>query len=148
MGRYEEGVEIMESKRVIMAIGGHIGDMELTAGGTLATMALEGHHIITVALTAGERGNPAHLTDQEYRVQKIEEATKFAKRLGGEAIVFDYLDGELPNNEWVRYQLCDVIRHYKPDVLITHWSHSMHKDHANTQDCKRCSVFSRLTGFK
>lgn len=88
MGRYEEGVEIMESKRVIMAIGGHIGDMELTAGGTLATMALEGHHIITVALTAGERGNPAHLTDQEYRVQKIEEATKFAKRLGGEAIVF------------------------------------------------------------
>lgn len=44
-----------------MAIGGHIGDMELTAGGTLATMALEGHRIITVALTAGEKGNPPHL---------------------------------------------------------------------------------------
>lgn len=63
MGGYAKGVKIMDDQRVIMAIGGHIGDMELTAGGTLATMALEGHKIITVALTAGERGNPPHLTD-------------------------------------------------------------------------------------
>lgn len=141
MGGYEKGVEMMEGKKVIMAIGGHIGDMELTAGGTLATMALEGHHIITVALTAGERGNPPHLTDKEYRVQKIEEANKFANRLGGESIVFDYLDGELPNNEEVRYQLCDVIRHYKPNVLVTHWSQSMHKDHANTHQIVKDAQF-------
>ncbi len=39
-----------------MAIGGHIGDMELTAGGVLATASLKGDKIITVALTGGERG--------------------------------------------------------------------------------------------
>lgn len=131
----------MESKKLIMAIGGHIGDMELTAGGTLATMSLEGHRIITVALTAGERGNPPHLTDKEYRIQKIEEANKFAKCLGGEAIVFNYLDGELPDNEEVRYQLCDVIRHYKPNILITHWGNSMHKDHANTHKIVKDAQF-------
>lgn len=27
----------MENKKVIMAVGGHVGDMELTAGGVLAT---------------------------------------------------------------------------------------------------------------
>lgn len=122
----------MENKRTIMAIGGHIGDMELTAGATLATMALQGHKIITVALTAGERGNPPHLTDKEYRVQKVDEANKFAQMLNGEAIVLEYADGELPDNKEVRLQVCDLIRKYKPNVLITHWSKSMHKDHATT----------------
>lgn len=124
-----------------MAIGGHIGDMELTVGGTLATMSLEGHRIITVALTAGERGNPPHLTDQEYRVQKIQEASQFAKLLGGESIVFDYCDGELPDNEEVRYQLCDIIRKYKPNVLVTHWCNSMHKDHSRTHKIVKDAQF-------
>ncbi len=122
----------MVDKRIIMAIGGHVGDMELTAGGTLATMALQGHKIITVALTAGERGNPPHLTDKEYRVQKIQEAEKFAEMLGGEAIVLEHLDGELPDNKEVRLEVADLIRKYKPNVLITHWKNSMHKDHALT----------------
>ena len=100
----------MVDKRIIMAIGGHVGDMELTAGGTLATMALQGHKIITVALTAGERGNPPHLTDKEYRVQKIQEAEKFAEMLGGEAIVLEHLDGELPDNKEVRLEVADLIR--------------------------------------
>ena len=48
--------------KTILAIGGHIGDMELTAGGVMATNALNGGKNITLALTAGERGNPKHLT--------------------------------------------------------------------------------------
>ncbi len=67
--------------KTIMAIGGHVGDMELTAGGVLASAALRGDKIITVALTGGERGNPKDKTVEEYRVQKIEEANKFAKEL-------------------------------------------------------------------
>ncbi|ONI48176.1 GlcNAc-PI de-N-acetylase [Candidatus Epulonipiscioides saccharophilum] len=118
--------------KTIMAIGGHIGDMELTAGGVLASAALRGDKIITVALTGGERGNPKDKTVEEYRVQKIEEANKFAKELGGEAIVFKYADGELPDNEEVKWELCDLIRKYKPNVLITHWKNSMHKDHSLT----------------
>ena len=38
-----------DNKKVIMAIGGHVGDMELTAGGVLATMALKGYKIVTAA---------------------------------------------------------------------------------------------------
>ncbi len=52
-----------------MAIGAHIGDMELTAGGVLASMSLEGHKIITVALTSGEKGNPKDMDVKTYRKQ-------------------------------------------------------------------------------
>ena len=106
-------------QKVIMAVGGHIGDMELTAGGTLATMALKGHKIVTVALTAGERGCPAGMTVAEYRKQKVEEARAFAEMLGGESVVFDYPDCELPTSMEVGFQLCDVIRKYRADVLLT-----------------------------
>lgn len=121
-----------EEKKVIMAIGGHIGDAELTSGGYLATMALKGYSVITVALTGGERGNPLDMTVAEYREQKEKEADAFAKMLGGEAIVFSYADGELPDNEEVRLKLCDVIRQYQPCALLTHWKNSIHKDHEAT----------------
>ena len=64
----------MEKQRVIMAIGGHIGDAELTAGGVLATEALKGNKIVTVALTGGERGCPAGVDMGDYLKQKKEEA--------------------------------------------------------------------------
>lgn len=122
----------MEKQKVVMAIGGHIGDMELTAGGVLATLALQGWKVVTVALTGGERGNPPHLTPAEYLVQKKEEAKIFAEMLGGESVVWDYPDCELPVNDETRFKLCDEIRKYKPDVLLTHWKGSIHKDHIST----------------
>lgn len=127
--------------KTIMAIGGHIGDMELTAGGVLATAALEGAKIITVALTAGERGNPPHMSVSDYRKQKEAEAKAFAEMLGGEAVVFPYCDGELPENDEVAFALCDVIRKYKPNVLITHWKNSMHKDHIATHNIVKKAQF-------
>lgn len=123
----------MEKQKVLMAIGGHVGDMELTCGGTLATMALKGYKIITVALTGGEKGNPPHLTVAQYREQKVREAKEFAEMLGGESVVWDVADCELEVNDENRYKLCDVIRKYKPDVLFTHWKGSIHKDHIATQ---------------
>lgn len=116
----------------ILAIGGHVGDMELTAGGVLATHSLKGDKIVTLALTAGERGVPAGRDVADYRIQKVKEAQTFAEMLGGNSIVFDYPDGELPDNDEVRMQVCDVIREVKPNVIITHFKNSMHKDHMTT----------------
>ncbi|MCL2521467.1 MAG: PIG-L family deacetylase [Erysipelotrichales bacterium] len=119
-------------QKVLLAIGAHIGDMELTCGGVLATHAKKGYKIVTVALTAGERGNPKHMTQDEYRVQKVNEAKIFAEMLGGEAIVFETKDGELLPSEEIKYRVAQLIRDYKPQAVFTHWKNSMHKDHANT----------------
>lgn len=121
-----------EQPLTILAIGGHVGDMELTAGGVLASHSLKGDKIVTLALTAGERGVPAGQDMKEYRKQKVSEAAEFAEMLGGESIVFDIPDGELANNEDMRYRVCDVIRKVRPNVIITHFKNSMHKDHMTT----------------
>lgn len=136
-------------EKTIMAIGGHVGDAELTCGGVLATYALKGYKIVTVALTGGERGNPPNLSVAQYRKQKEEEAIRFAHILGGEAVIFPYVDGELPDTEDVRMKVCDLIRCYKPEALMTHWKYSMHKDHELTHKIvKDAHFFAGLASLK
>ncbi len=136
-------------RKCIMAIGGHVGDAELTSGGFLAAMALKGYQIVTVALTGGERGNPPGMPVKEYRIQKEKEAAAFAEMLGGEAVVFPYTDGELPDNDEVRLLLCDLIRQYRPAALLTHWKNSMHKDHEATHRIvKDAQFFAGLPGIE
>lgn len=121
-----------EEKVTILAIGGHVGDMELTAGGVLASHALKGDRIVTLALTAGERGVPVGRDMAQYREQKVNEAKAFAEMLGGVSIVFDIPDGELQDDQDIRLRVCDVIRQVRPNIVITHFKNSMHKDHMTT----------------
>jgi LmbE family N-acetylglucosaminyl deacetylase len=134
-------------KKTILAVGGHVGDMELTAGMALAAHALRGDSIATLALTAGEKGAPPERDLAEYRAQKVREAEAFAGMLGGKAYVLDYPDGELPDNDAVRFQVCDVIREVRPDILITHFKNSMHKDHSATHRIVVDARFYASLGF-
>ena len=118
--------------KTYIAFGGHIGDAELTAGLFLATKSLEGCKIVTVALTGGEKGNPANISQDDYRIQKEKEAAEFARMLNGEAIVFPYKDGELEYSEQVVIEVAEIIRKYQPIAIFTHWKNSMHKDHELT----------------
>jgi len=114
--------------RTVLAIGGHIGDMDLTAGPTLAKMVLDGDRAIIVACTYGERGHPV-LSPDEYRVQKVREGEQFAADIGAEFHVLDYSDGFLPDDDEAANQLADIIRAEKPEIIITHWTKSIHRDH-------------------
>lgn len=116
--------------KTVIAVGGHIGDMELTAGPTLAKMVLEGARAIIVDCTYGERGHPTAPLD-EYKQQKIREARFFADRIGAESVILDYSDGFLPAGEVVAELISQIIREAQPDVLIAHWVNSMHQDHMN-----------------
>lgn len=124
----------------IMAIGGHAGDMDLTAGAALAGAVLEGHDVVLFHLTPGEKGHPT-LSASDYAKQKRDEACAFAHAIGGRARFLDYGDGELPVNEEVKFQVADVIREEKPHVVITHWKNSIHKDHANTHLIVEDAIF-------
>ncbi len=115
----------------IMAIGAHAGDMELTAGGIMAKYAQEGGRITFVHLTPGEKGHPK-LSSQKYAEQKIKEGKQAAKILNAEVRFLPYEDGELLVSEEVKYAICDIIRELKPDIILTHWKGSIHKDHIDT----------------
>lgn len=116
--------------KTYLAIGAHIGDMDLTAGPLLATAALAGHRTAIVALTPGERGHP-RMTPEDYKAQKIKEGNEFAEKIGADFSVLDYSDGFLPDSQEVCLQVGDLIRQIKPDVVIAHWKNSIHTDHEN-----------------
>ncbi|MDR3692732.1 MAG: PIG-L family deacetylase [Fimbriimonas sp.] len=114
----------------ILALGAHAADQELSAGMILAKYAREGHDVTILSLTAGEKGH-AKLSSDEYREQKIREAHACANILGVQTRILGYLDAELPVSDGVIAEVCDVIRELKPDILITHWENSIHRDHRN-----------------
>lgn len=140
----------------ILAVGAHIGDMELTCGGMLAECCLHGGHVATLALTGGEKGNPFGVSVSDYREQKIKEAKAFVDTLqtaapasSATSYVLSYPDGELPDNEEVRFQVCDIIRQEKPDLIITHFTNSMHKDHAAcSKIVKDAWFYASIPGFE
>ena len=117
--------------RTMLAIGAHIGDMDLTAGPTLAKLVLEGASATIVALTPGERGHP-RLPPADYKKQKIAEGTAFAEAIGADFLVLDHSDGFLPDTDDVALELATIIRERQPDTIITHWKHSIHRDHEHT----------------
>ncbi len=114
--------------RTVLAIGAHIGDMDLTAGPTLAKLVLEGANATIVALTPGERGHP-RLSPSEYKKQKIAEGEAFATAIGADFMVLGYSDGFLPDTDEVAVELATIIREKQPDTIITHWKNSIHSDH-------------------
>ena len=117
--------------RTILAIGAHAGDMELTAGAVLIKQRKFGDRVVILQMTLGEGGNP-RLSPTVYGAQKHREALAADSVIGAETIFAPYRDGEIPNDDAVRRYVADVIRTVKPTYVITHWSHSIHKDHANT----------------
>jgi N-acetylglucosamine malate deacetylase 1 len=117
--------------RVILAIGAHAGDMELSAGSMLARQRRLGDSVVFLHLTLGERGN-RQLAPNAYGEQKRREAREAAAVIGAEIILGPWRDGEIPNDEAARRWVADVIRRVKPAYVVTHWRNSIHKDHSTT----------------
>ena len=122
---------VSATPKTILAIGAHAGDMELTAGALLIKQHKLGDRVVILQMTLGEGGNP-RLSPTVYGAQKRREALAADSVIGAETIFAPYRDGEIPNDEAVRRYVADVIRMVKPAYVITHWSHSIHKDHTNT----------------
>ncbi|MGP6178458.1 PIG-L deacetylase family protein [Microbacterium sp. A196] len=135
--------------QTIMAVGGHIGDMDLAAGPILAQNVIDGGRSVLVALTPGERGHP-RMPMAEYREQKIAEARAFAEGIGAEVIVFDDIsDGFLTADDATAERLADLIREIKPSMLLAHWKNSMHTDHENASVlAERARFLAGLPGWK
>jgi LmbE family N-acetylglucosaminyl deacetylase len=121
----------LNQKVDILAIGGHAGDAEISAGMALCHHVRMGNRVAMLHCTLGERGHPT-LSADGYAEIKREEARKAAAVLDAPVYFLAYPDGELPCDDEVKFAICDVIRECRPDLILTHWRGSMHKDHTNT----------------
>lgn len=127
--------------KTILAVGAHTGDAQLTSGLLLARCAQAGDRIVTLDLTAGERGAPKGMSTEEFRAQNIASAKEFADMLGGVSIVFDTPDGELDYSKELAVKICDVMREYQVSTVLYHWKNSMHKDHIAASKLTTDAIF-------
>lgn len=125
----------------ILAIAAHPGDGLFTMGAVLAQNINDGGAGALLSLSLGERGAPKDIPVQRYGEMQREATEKATHLLGADAIFFTYPDAEIPFNEESSLAVCDTIRQYKPDVVLTHWSGSWHKDHQNCYLIVRDAVF-------
>ena len=124
----------------IMAIAAHPGDALFTMGAAVAQHIHNGGTGAFLNLTLGEKGHRS-IAPKEYGEMQRTATEKAAKLLGGEAIFLPYRDAEISANDEASLAVCDVIREHKPNIVITHWSGSWHKDHQNTFLIVRDAIF-------
>jgi len=129
----------------ILTIGAHAADHELAAGMILAKAARAGHKVTILSLTPGEKGHPK-LSAADYAAQKIAEAQKCAALLGAETIVLPYGDATFTDSEELKFEVADIIRDLKPNVMITHPMNSIHKDHRNAHKIALDAYFYAALG--
>jgi len=120
----------MTSRKHLMIVDAHCGDGELQVGAIAHKYAKAGHQVTFLHLTAGEKGNPPHISVEDYREQKIREAEAASAILGTKSITLEYKDAELRFDDDIITTIAKYFRKLKPDLVITHWIKSMHPDHA------------------
>jgi 4-oxalomesaconate hydratase len=113
-------------QKKLLVVGAHSADFVWRSAGAIARFVKEGGEAKVVALSYGERGESGELWKEpnqtEENVKKIrhEEAALAAGHLGASFEAFDLGDYPLlPVHEDVK-RLADLMRDYKPTVVLTH----------------------------
>ena len=110
-----------------LAIGSHPDDVELSCGGTVALLAAQGRKVGILHLTRGERGTRG--TPEEREV----EAERAAEALGAAGVAFlDCGDGALRHGEAEEDALIDVLRDWRPEIVLGPPASDRHPDHGRS----------------
>jgi bacillithiol biosynthesis deacetylase BshB1 len=112
------------SRLDVLAVGAHPDDVELGCGGTLALLARQGRRVGIVHLTRGERGTRGSAEERR------SEAEAAAAALGAAALaVLDCGDGALRTGEAEEDALIEVVRRFRPEVVLGPTPRDRHPDH-------------------
>ncbi len=124
----------------ILAIGSHPDDVEMSSGGTLAKNVSLGYKVGIVDLTKGElstRGTP------NIRAKEAKDAANILGIQIRENL--NIPDGNIEINRKNILKLVQIIRKYRPTLLLIPHSHERHPDHVHThQLCREAWYYSGL----
>lgn len=124
----------------VLVIAAHPGDAFFAMGAPVAVAThLKGEGYF-LSLSLGERGSPT-VPAQQYGYSQQQAAEKAATVLGAKALFLHYPDGEIPVNDEAKFAVCDLIRHYRPSTIVTHWKGSWHKDHRACYEIVQDAIF-------
>ncbi len=127
----------MSSKKVdILAFGVHPDDIELSCSGTLLKHIALGYTVAVVDLTQGELGSRG---SAELRLQ---EAKKAANVLGISAREnLSMSDGWLRNTPESQFKVIEMIRKYRPGIVLANALEDRHPDHGRAAQLVAESCF-------
>jgi LmbE family N-acetylglucosaminyl deacetylase len=109
---------------IAMSIQAHPDDQEFTIAGTLARWIQQGCQVVSVIVTSGDAGSnePSRGADYKLILAHLREDEQIAANLVlgiQETAFLHYPDGELQPTLALRKDLTRLIRHYKPDLVVT-----------------------------
>lgn len=131
----------MNTKVDILAFGAHPDDVECAAAGVLIKHITIGKSVAIVDLTAGEMGSYGTVEKRK------KEAAAAALILGiKQREQLNLPDGGIENNETNRLLIIEMIRKYRPEIVLANAIHDRHPDHANAAKLVADAAF--LSGLK
>ena len=125
----------------ILAIGAHPDDVELGCSGTIAKEIANNKKVGILDLTKGELGTRG---SAEIREKEANDAAKILNVAFRENLNFK--DGFFKNDEEHQLKLIQVIRKYKPDIILCNAPDDRHIDHPRGAKLVIDSCF--LSGLK
>jgi len=124
---YEEAVPLAQETVDILFFGAHPDDVELSCGGTIVKLVRDGLRVGMIDLTRGEMGTRG--TPQTRK----RESQNAAKALG---VTFrqqlDFGDGQLRTGRDEELEIIDVVRQWRPKLVVGPWPDDRHPDHTRT----------------
>lgn len=125
-----------KSSKIKLIVMSHPDDAELSCGGSVAKWT-QRDDVYYIIVSSGEKGS----WDKKESVFDIgkkreKEAIKATDYLGVKKVIFlKYSDGDVVEVKTLKLEIAALIRHIKPDTIVTHdplWSRYFHPDHRAT----------------
>jgi LmbE family N-acetylglucosaminyl deacetylase len=135
------------AKADVLVIMAHPDDPEFGAGATIARLAREGKKVVYVICTAGDKGSPdRNMTPARLAEIRMGEQRAAAKTLGVDDVIFlGHPDQALEADVEFRKELVQIIREYRPDLVITHSPYQRyiwwHRDHRKCGEAAMDAIF-------
>ncbi len=125
----------------IASIHAHPDDAEILAGGTLALLANQGHHVTIVSMTPGDKGSDQLKPEDIAAVRRLEAATA-AMLIGADYICAEFRDLEIFSDHPSRARIVELVRQLRPDIVLTSAPSDYLCDHEATSLLVRDALFA------
>ena len=120
----------------VLALAAHPDDVELCAGGTVCLLAQQGYDVGICDFTKGQlgsRGTP------ELRMEEAERASEIIGLTARENL--GMMDGDIRNTREAQLKVIEVVRRYRPHIVLINPPESRHPDHKDAAELSTDALY-------
>lgn len=126
----------MNEETDVLLIGAHPDDAELTCAGSIIKLTREGKKVVVVDCTRGELGSRGTPEIREKEARRATEILGVRNRLN-----LGMQDGNIEVSKENILKIIEVIRRFRPNIIITHPHFERHPDHEAVNALVRNALF-------